>query len=446
MSGAGPRGVPGGPGWRPLSLLFWSVIPAAFIGPGTVTTCALAGARFGTALLWALAFSTVATFVLQEAATRVTLASGRTLGAALRVRFRGPFSGPAVLTLVLGAIVLGCAAYQAGNVLGAVEGLRLLVPGVPRGAATLGIGAAAALLLATGRTTTVARVLAATVACMGGAFVVTAALLRPSPALLLRGLLLPILPDGAGVVVLGLVGTTVVPYNLFLGSALSRGRVLAEARFGIAAAVLTGGLISMGILVAGTAVSGAFAFDAIAAQLSSRLGGWAGPLFGLGLFAAGFSSAITAPFAAALTARGLAGDDTERWGPRGGRFRGVWGGVLLFGVACGLSGVTPIPAILLAQAFNGMLLPLVAVFLFLIVNDRGLVGDGGLNGAAANAVMAPVVMITLALGSWSVLRAAAAALGAGAPGDARLALASLGLALAAGIPVLLSALRRRRQS
>lgn len=443
MSGAGPRSAPGGPAWRPLSFLFWSVIPAAFIGPGTVTTCALAGARFGTALLWALAFSTVATFVLQEAATRATLASGRTLGAALRLRFHGPLSGPAVLALVLGAIVLGCAAYQAGNVLGAVEGLRLLLPGLPRAAATLGVGAAAALLLATGRTTTVARVLAATVACMGVAFVVTAALLRPSPGALLRGLLLPFLPDGAGVVVLGLVGTTVVPYNLFLGSALSRGRELAEARFGIASAVITGGIISMGILVAGTAVGGEFEFGAVAAQLSSRLGSWAGPLFGMGLFAAGFSSAITAPFAAALTVRSLAGDDAERWGPRGGRFRAVWGGVLLFGVACGLSGVMPIPAILLAQAFNGLLLPLVAAFLFFIVNDRGLVGDRGLNGAAGNAIMAPVVMITLALGAWSVLRAGAAALGAGATEDGRLAIAAIVLALAAGIPVLRAALGRR---
>ena len=62
------------------SVLFWSVISAAFIGPGTVTTCAMAGSRFGLDLLWALTFSTLGTILLQEAAARVTIASGLSLG------------------------------------------------------------------------------------------------------------------------------------------------------------------------------------------------------------------------------------------------------------------------------------------------------------------------------------------------------------------------------
>jgi hypothetical protein len=66
---------------RILQILFWSIIPAAFIGPGTVTTAASAGARHGYALFSALVFSTVATLVLQEAAgrQRVVRASGETV-------------------------------------------------------------------------------------------------------------------------------------------------------------------------------------------------------------------------------------------------------------------------------------------------------------------------------------------------------------------------------
>src|SRR5687768_7023675 len=92
---------------RILQILFWSVIPAAFIGPGTVTTCASAGAGFGYALLWALTFSTIATVVLQEASARVTIVSGRNLAEAIRDRFRGGATGFLVLLLVLGAVVLG---------------------------------------------------------------------------------------------------------------------------------------------------------------------------------------------------------------------------------------------------------------------------------------------------------------------------------------------------
>ena len=70
------------------------IIAAAFIGPGTVTTATLAGAHFGTTLLWALVFATVATIVLQEMSARLGLATGHGLGQALR-----SVSGPSWLGL-----------------------------------------------------------------------------------------------------------------------------------------------------------------------------------------------------------------------------------------------------------------------------------------------------------------------------------------------------------
>jgi Mn2+/Fe2+ NRAMP family transporter len=395
---------------RILQILFWSVIPAAFIGPGTVTTCASAGAGFGYALLWALTFSTIATVVLQEASARVTVVSGRNLAEAIRERFRGGATGLLVLLLVLGAVVLGNAAYEAGNVLGASAGAALGSRVDPR-LATLLIGATSAAVLWIGTPRVVTTVLAATVAFMGIAFLVTAFLLRPPVGEVLAGSVVPSVPAGSGLLLLGLVGTTVVPYNLFLGSGIARGQNLREIRFGLTVAVVLGGLISMGILIAGADVEGAFSYEAVSSTLSARLGSFAGPLFAWGLFAAGFSSAITAPLAAAVTARGLFGQDTDRWNPRGWRYRAVWMGVLAVGVGFGLAGVRPIPAIILAQALNGVLLPFAAVFLLVIVNDRGLMGEAGINGLAANVVTAAVVAITLVLGVSGVLRAAATAFG-----------------------------------
>lgn len=395
---------------RFLQILFWAVIPAAFIGPGTVTTCASAGAGFGYALLWALTFSTIATVVLQEASARVTVVSGRNLAEAIRERFRGGATGLLVLLLVLGAVVLGNAAYEAGNVLGASAGAALGSP-VDARVATLLIGVVSAAVLWVGTPRVVTTVLAATVAFMGIAFLATAFLLRPPAGEVLRGSLVPAIPAGSGLLLLGLVGTTVVPYNLFLGSGIARGQNLRDIRFGLTVAVVLGGLISMGILVAGADVEGTFSYEAVSATLSTRLGGWGGPLFAWGLFAAGFSSAITAPLAASVTARGLFGQDTDRWEPRGWRYRAVWMGVLAVGVGFGLAGIRPIPAIILAQALNGVLLPFAAVFLLVIVNDRGLMGDAGINGPAANVVTTAVVAVTLVLGVSGVLRAAATALG-----------------------------------
>jgi NRAMP (natural resistance-associated macrophage protein)-like metal ion transporter len=100
-----------------LNILFWSVISAAFIGPGTITTAAKAGASLGYSLLWALAFSTFACLVLQEAAARLTIVSGKSLGRAIAETYGQKKGGWLVFVLVLGAIILGSAAYETGNLL-----------------------------------------------------------------------------------------------------------------------------------------------------------------------------------------------------------------------------------------------------------------------------------------------------------------------------------------
>jgi Mn2+/Fe2+ NRAMP family transporter len=75
--------------------------------------------------------------------------------------------------------------------------------------------------------------------------------------------------------------------------------------------------------------------------------------------------------------------------------------VLLVGVGFGLSGIQPIPAIIAAQAFNGVLLPLVALYLFLAVNDRALMGEAR-NGRLANLLLGAVVLVAWILGARNV--------------------------------------------
>jgi Mn2+/Fe2+ NRAMP family transporter len=390
---------------RILNILLWSVIAAAFIGPGTVTTAAQAGSDFRFALAWALLFSVFACLVLQEAAGRISVLTGSELGSAIRGRFAGSTWGKAAPLLVASGIILGCAAYEAGNLLGGVAGIRLLMDSSPAGL-TLVTAAAAALLLFTGRVRWIARALGSLVAVMGVAFLVTAIRLGPDLGDLVKGLLVPSIPAGSTVLALGLVGTTVVPYNLFLGSALAKGSGLWEMRYGLAVAVIGGGVISIGVLVVGSALGGGLEYERLGAVLGERLGKGAEASLAVGLFAAGFTSAITAPLAAALAARSLLGvAEDPRWSARSRRFRSVWGVVLATGVIFGVSGVRPIPVIILAQAFNGLLLPLVAVFLWIAMNDRSLLGDKGINSRSQNLVTGLVVLVCVILG----LRALAAA-------------------------------------
>ena len=336
--------------------------------------------------------------------------TGKELGEAVRMRFPAAGPGRWVPAVMAAGVVLGCAAYEAGNLLGGVAGLRLIVDASP--ALLTGLcGVLAAALLATGNTRWIASSLGGLVAVMGIAFLATAVRLAPDAAALLSGLFIPRLPGGSTVLVLGLVGTTVVPYNLFLGSALARDHRLGEMRWGLALAVGGGGLISLAVLVVGTALGGGLEYQRLAAVLAERLGSGAQWPLAVGLFAAGFTSATTAPLAAAITARTLLSrTEGPDWSQGSSRYRGVWLGVLLAGVAFAATGVKPIPVIILAQAFNGLVLPVIAVFLWITMNDKDLLGPNGVNNRTQNLVMGTVVLVCVTLGLRGLAAAASSAL------------------------------------
>lgn len=386
-----------------LSVLFWSIISAAFIGPGTVTTASSAGAAFQLDLLWALVFSIIATILLQEAAARITIASGKSLGEIIALKYAHG-GGRRLKLLLFLAVGVGCAAYQAGNLLGALSGLALFGT-LWQAPAVVGLGITCAGLLWLGNFRTIAHFLGVIVAFMGLTFLYVSFQIEIDAFDLLQAGLRPRFPEGSTLLIISLIGTTIVPYNLFLASGISQEQSMREMRWGIAVAVLIGGLISISILVVGTSVSGLFSFESLAQALAESLGSWSIAFFGLGLFAAGFSSSITAPLAAAVTGQSLFGAGSPEWTVRSRNFRLVWGTVLAIGLLFGSLDVRPIPAIILAQAVNGILLPVVAVFLLLAVNDRDLIPAKYVNSALNNGLMLLIVGVTCFLGLNNIWKA-----------------------------------------
>jgi Mn2+/Fe2+ NRAMP family transporter len=83
----------------------------------------------------------------------------------------------------------------------------------------------------------------------------------------------------------------------------------------------------------------------------------------------------------------------------------VWGAVLGVGVVLALGGLQAVPAILFAQAANGILLPAVALFLLAAVNDRRWMGDRA-NGAFTNLVGGGVVLVAAVLGIRALMHVA----------------------------------------
>lgn len=382
------------------------IISASFVGPGTVTTATVTGASYGFALLWAILFSVVATVLLQEMAARLGLVTRQGLGEALRVAFASPLLRDALVALVVAAIGVGGASYAGGDTTGTSLGLATLT-GLPRRVVVVLVGATVLTLLATGTYKLLERLLAVLVAVMSAVFVATAIVMRPDPGSLLTGLLVPSIPDGAQLTALALVGTTVVPYNLFLHANLVQEKwspdtgmqgALAEARRDTAVSLPIGGLITIAIVTTAAAslfVKGieAESAAAMADQLEPVLGPAAKYVFALGLFAAGLTSAIAGPLGAAYAIASTLGWSTHL---SARRFQAIWAAIVVIGTVIAFTGTNPIAVILFAQAANGILLPVIAVFLLVVMNRRDLLGNHR-NGPVANTFGSVIVLVVAAL-------------------------------------------------
>ena len=359
-----------------------SLVVAAFVGPGTVLTCATAGVDFGYSLGWVLLFATAATFVLQSFTAGTGILAGKGLGEAMREATHRPATRVVVFGLVVLGLWIGTAAFETGNLVGAAAGLETVFDGqIGRGWLIGGLALVAGLVLLL-NLKALTQVLAGLVAVMSVLFVATMLLAPVDWSAALRGLLTPSLPGGSLVKVIALIGTTVVTYNLFLHASAAKEYWAGEAPkrawrrelTGMAVFLPAGGVISLAILMAGATLARADAAVGSVAELAPLLepvaGGAARLLFGLGLFAAGVTSAVTAPLAAAAGIREIFGwpDDPRHW-----RYRAVWLSVLLTGLVFGLLGRNPLEVIIAAQAANGLLLPFIAGFmLYLTARQKAL--------------------------------------------------------------------------
>lgn len=388
------------------------IVMAAFMGPGSVTTASIAGADYGFVVLWSVVFATVATIILQEMAARLGIVTRHDLGEALRKVFTNPWIKWPMILLVLLAIGVGGFSFATGNVTGSSQGLMILI-GLSRELAVAITAVTVFALLFIGRYKILERVLIALVMLMSVTFLTTAIMVRPDVGEMLRGLVVPSIPAGSLITLVGLIGSAVVPYNLFLHSRtvqekwpadVPTDKALSEARTDNWFSISIGGIITAGILATGAAAF--FATnreieDAVdmAVQLEPVLGQSAETFFGFGFMAAGLTSAITAPLAAAYAVSGVLGWERNM---RSWKFRGVWMTVLAVGVVLTLVGTSPVSLILVTQYAAGLSLPVLAIFLIVVMNRKDIL-KRYTNGIISNILGAAVVLIVALLGAMEIL-------------------------------------------
>lgn len=389
------------------------LVAAAFIGPGTVTLCTIAGVNFGFALLWAMILSVVATIVLQEMSARLGIISQQGLAETIRAEIKQPILKLLAVILILSAIVIGNAAYEAGNISGGVLGLEAIF-GVKRlelglfslNYFSLAIGVIAFVLLYIGNYKVLEKALVSLVILMSLAFLITAIMTKPDLSAVFSGFV-PRFPDDSILTIVGLIGTTVVPYNLFLHASLVKEKWnnkndLKYARKDTLIAIVLGGIVSMCIIISAAAIQTSEVTNAadLAKGLEPLFGSFSKYFLAIGLFAAGITSAITAPLAAAYVASGCLGWSSNM---KTKKFRAVWIFILVLGVLSSSSGVKSIEIIKFAQVANGILLPVIAGFLIWMVNKRSILGEYK-NNLKQNVLGIIILAITVFLGLKSILK------------------------------------------
>ncbi len=362
-----------------------TLIAAAFIGPGTVTLCSIAGVEFGYHLLWAMLLSIIATIVLQEMAARLGIITQKGLSEVLQNEIKNPIFRIFSIVLVISAIVIGNAAYEAGNISGGVLGLAAIIPNSKFEIASFTfnylifiIGFLAFVILYISNYKIIEKILIILVVLMSFSFVVTAIITKPDVSLIIKGIFVPKIPDGSLLTIIGLIGTTVVPYNLFLHASLAKEKWFTKedlplARKDTFIAVILGGIVSMSIIIAASASNLTSVHNAIdlAKGLEPLYGNAARYFLAIGLFAAGITSSITAPLAAAFVVKGMMGWEN---GLKSKRFKAVWMFILFLGILFSSMQIKPIEIIKFAQIANGMLLPVISAFLLWIMNKKDVLG------------------------------------------------------------------------
>lgn len=370
------------------------LVTAAFIGPGTITLCILAGVNHGMSLLWAMLLSVIITIFIQNTAARIAWTTRKGLAKSVLNHTTHPFIKTALGILLVSAIFVGNAAYEAGNLTGALIGLKGILQMESLSLTgtfdwfPIVLGGGVASLFFFGSFKFLKNSLVVVVALMSVSFILTALMTKPALIDIFKGLFIPTFESDDILTIVGLLGTTVVPYNLFLHSAMVAqlpNTSLDQLRTDTFIAVGLGGIVSLCIIISAAALEGTSLANAsdLGQSLVPLYGSAAPILMSFGFFAAGLTSALTAPMAAAFVVCECLNQQEQSF-----IYKTTALIVLIVGVVFNSVGFVPIEIIRFAQIANGILLPLIGLILIFMVNNKRL-----MRGATPNKLQNSVFVI-----------------------------------------------------
>jgi NRAMP (natural resistance-associated macrophage protein)-like metal ion transporter len=377
---------------------------------GGITTYSEMGARTGLTLLWLFPITIVILAIVQEMAARLGVVTGQGLSDLIRDRFGVRWTAFAMLVLLIANMANTVAEFSGAAASLEIFGIGryLVVPVV----AFLIWGL---VLFASYRTLERVFLLLALVFVT---YIASAILAHPDWGAVGRALVTPHVDPSPAILLLmvAVVGTTITPYmQFYLQSAVAE-KGIDEEELKLEQVDAIGGAVWTNVIAIFIVVATAATIHATGGSIESAsdaaralepvAGHLAGLLFAVGLFAASVLAATIMPLSTAYViceAFGWESGVDKRFSDARAFF-GIYTLVLVVGAAIVLlPGIDLLPLILASQNLQGLLLPIVLVFMVLLVNDRRLMGQHAnsrrLNIVAWAAVGLVVVLDLLLLGA-----------------------------------------------
>jgi len=374
---------------------------------GGITTYSILGAETGLRLLWLFPITIVILAIVQEMAARLGVVTGQGLSDLIRDRFGVRWTAFAMLVLFVANMANTVAEFS-----GAAAALEIF--GVPRWVTVPIVAGAIWALVIYASYRTVERVFLS-VMVVFIAYIASAILAEPDWGEVARALVTPTLDLSPGVLLLmvALVGTTITPYmQFYLQSAVAE-KAIDEEELRLEQADAIGGAIWTNVIAVFIVVATAATIFATGGKVESAAdaarglapvaGDLSAALFAIGLFGASVLAATIMPLSTAFVI-------CEAFGWESGvdkRFRDaptfffLYTFVLAIGALVVLiPGLDLIGLIVTSQHLQGLLLPIVLVFMVLLVNDARLMGrhkNGRLGNVVAWTAVGLVILLDLVL-------------------------------------------------
>ena len=349
---------------------------------GGIATYSVLGADTGLSLLWIFPITTLLLVIVLEMAARMGAVSGQGLGDLIRDDFgiRWTLFAMVVLLIANGANIVA-------EFAGAAAALEIF--GVPRYATVPVVAAGIWALVVFASYRVVERVFLS-VAVVFGAYVVSAFVAGPDWGQVGRALVSPSidLAPSALLLMVATIGTTVTPYMFFYlqSSVADKGLGPEELAFERADAVL-GGVWTNAIALFIVIVTAVTIFprgihiesaEEAALALAPVAGDFAKGLFAFGLFGASVLAATVMPLTTSYAVCESFGWESgvSRKFSEAPAFMGLYTALIVIGaVVVLIPGLPLIGVILVSQNLNGILLPIILVFMLRLVNNRRIMGD-----------------------------------------------------------------------